>query len=187
MREYTRIYLNISLSGEHKGVPARYAGRRSERADRRTNNLGSTGEYEESFSSTNSVGGTGSLNTNHMVDKKWRMKQKSPIKGSKTPGLLQLYWARRWHSSNALCLTTMRLLLIQLPPSTTRALFKLVMIEVSRIALCFQAGLMWSTQKETHPSQAWKTSTRLIHLLSAYMRLPPIRWLHPYHGNYLNH
>jgi hypothetical protein len=67
MLEYTRIYLNISLSGEHKGVPARYAGRRSERADRRTNNLGSTGEYEESFSSTNSVGGTGSLNTNHIL------------------------------------------------------------------------------------------------------------------------
>jgi hypothetical protein len=85
------------------------------------------------------------------------------------------------------CLTMIRLLSIELPPSTSSALFKVLMIEVLHIVLYFQAGLMGFTRKEMHLLRTWKTLTCSMQLLSAYERLPPIRCFHPNHANCSNH
>jgi hypothetical protein len=118
-------------------------------------------EHKQSLPPANSISGDASLNTNHILHggQKGRIKRKSPMKSSKIPGLLQLHRARRWHPRSTLCLTMIRLLSIQLPPSTTSALFKLLMIEIPHIALCFQAGLMGLTRKEMHLFRAWKILT----------------------------
>jgi hypothetical protein len=122
-----------------------------------------------------------------MVDRKYTTKHKSLMTSSKILGLLRLHRVRRWHPRSAPCMTMMRLLSIELPPSTMSALFKVLMVKIPHIALCFQAGLMELTRKEMHLFRPWKTLTQSMQLLSAYKRLPPIRCLHPNHSNYSNH
>jgi hypothetical protein len=122
-----------------------------------------------------------------MVDRKWTTKHKSLMTSSKILGLSLTAPGNTMASKERPMMTMMRLLSIKLPSSTTSALFKVLMIEVLHIALCFQAGLMGLTWKEMHLFRAWKTLTCSIQLLSAYKRLPPIRCLHPNHGNCSNH
>ena len=120
-----------------------------------------------------------------MLDRKSTTKHKILMLSSKIPWLLRLYWAIRWHLRSAPCM--MCLLSIKLHSSTTSSLFKVLMIKVPHIALCFQARLMGLTRKEMHLFQAWKTLTPLIELFLAYKRLPPIQCLHPNYSNCWSH
>ena len=105
----------------------------------------------------------------------------------KIPGHLQLHQVIRCHHGSTPCMTMMCLLPIQFPPPATSSLFKVLLVEVLHIAWYIQAGLRGLIRKRLHLFQPWKTLVCSMQLLLAYKKMPPIRRLHPNHGDCSRH
>jgi hypothetical protein len=146
-------------------------------------------EHEQSLPLANSIGGDASLSTNHILHGGQEVDNETQDPNDElqdtgtsptAPGDTMASKERPMRDNDVPHIN-------QVSPSAMSTLFKVLMVEVSHIAWCFQAGLMGLIRKEIHLFQLWKILTYSMQLLSAYKRLPPIRCLHPNHGSCSNH